>query len=192
MPYASLNQKSPMLLSPAQVAVGSTNPSKITAVRSVVQRIWTGAEVVGAEVDSGVSINPMSDEEAILGATNRARRARQQRSADIGIGLEGYTVDMAQGMFVAAWVVAVGGDENAQETVGYGSSGRLYLPEAVAREVRTGQELGPLVDRMSNQRNTKHHQGAVGILTRGLLPRTEALQTGVLYALARFISPEYY
>lgn len=170
-----------------KVAVGSLNPVKIAAVRAVVRRVWPGAVVVGVAVDSGVSLQPLSDEEAIAGATQRARLARIAGAGDLGVGLEGNTVDTGYGMFTTGWAVVADQDG----TVSLGSSGRLPLPALVAQAVRQGRELGPLMDELAGETNTKQRQGAVGILTNGLITRQAALEIAVLYALSRFLNPLY-
>ncbi|MFW6097594.1 MAG: DUF84 family protein, partial [Chloroflexota bacterium] len=71
------------------VAVGSTNPAKLEAVREAVVQVWSQAEVRGVAVASGVSEMPMSDEECLTGARNRAQAARMALEADVGVGLEG-------------------------------------------------------------------------------------------------------
>ena len=60
-----------------KVAVGSKNPVKIEAVRLAFKTAWPRKEwaVEGVEVDSGVPDQPMSDEESICGARNRAQRS---------------------------------------------------------------------------------------------------------------------
>lgn len=170
-----------------QVVVGSTNPVKIGAVSTVIQRIWPAALVGGVAVESGVSVQPRSDDEAIVGAANRARRALALHPADLGIGLEGNTVETAYGMFSTAWAAIV----DRQGLQGIGSSGRLLLPPLVAAYVRRGRELGPLMDELTNDVNTKQRLGAVGILTQGFMPREQALEIAVLYALAPFLHPLY-
>jgi inosine/xanthosine triphosphatase len=182
------NQKPMNTFALTTIAVGSTNPVKIAAVRNVVQRIWPAATVRGVEVAPGVSIQPLTDEEAIAGATNRAHAALAAATADLGVGVEGNTVDTANGMFTTAWVVVV-----AQDGVSsLGSSGRLLLPPAIAQAIRHGAELGPLMDQVAGEVNTKQRQGAVGILTHGLLTREQALETAVTYALARLVAPHFY
>jgi inosine/xanthosine triphosphatase len=172
----------------SNIAVGSINPVKIAAVRLAVATIWPDAAIAGTAVDPGISRQPMSDDEAIAGATNRAHLALAATGADLGIGIEGNTVDCTHGMFVTAWTVIV--DE--KKRTGIGSGGRFLLPEAVAAGVRGGHELGPLMDEFIDEENTKQRQGAVGILTGGLISRTEALRSSVVYALTRFITPQYY
>jgi inosine/xanthosine triphosphatase len=142
---------------------------------------------MGVAVASGVRIQPLSDDEAITGATNRAELALAAGAADLGVGLEGNTVETAYGMFTTGWAAVVDG----RGVVGLGASGRLPLPAVVAQAVRSGRELGPLMDELVGEVNTKQRQGAVGILTHGLMTRTGALEIAVLYALARFLHPLY-
>jgi non-canonical (house-cleaning) NTP pyrophosphatase len=48
------------------------------------------------------------------------------------------------------------------------------------------------MDRASGRRDTKRGAGAVGILTAGLVDRQRAYEVLVTYALAPFLSPEYW
>jgi non-canonical (house-cleaning) NTP pyrophosphatase len=66
------------------------------------------------------------------------------------------------------------------------------LPAAVAKLVREGMELGHAMDRLTGEQNTKHRQGAVGILTAGLVDRQAAYEVILTYALARFLTPEFW
>lgn len=171
-----------------RVSVGSKNPVKLASVKNVVKKIWPDAEVVDAEVSSLVRDQPMSNEESIEGALNRANSSLKKTGADIGIGLEGGVYDTKYGMFLSGWVVAA--DRNG--TIGIGGGGGLLLPEKIASELRCGKELGPVMDEFTGEHNIKHKQGTVGVLTNNLIPRTDAFEKSVIFALARFINPEYY
>lgn len=171
-----------------KIAVGTKNPVKIAAVEAVIERIWPGADVVSIDVPSGVSIQPMSDEEAIVGATNRAKLSLEKMDADYGIGLEGCGIDTKHGMFLSGWVVVI--DRNGK--IGTGSGGRILLPQKIAAEVRRGRELGPVMDEFSGGHNTKQKEGAVGILTNGLVMRKDAFEGSLVYALARFLNEGWY
>ena len=170
------------------IGVGSTNPVKLAAVTQAVERIWPAAMIESVAVDSGVRAQPLSDDEAITGATNRARSAQQASNADLGIGLEGSVADSAYGMFVTGWAAVV----DRSGTLGIGGSGRFLVPATIAEGLRNGGELGTLMDQLVGQTNTKQRQGAVGILTSGLISRTEALESAVIFALTRFLNPTYY
>jgi inosine/xanthosine triphosphatase len=169
-------------------AVGSTNPAKVQAAANVIARVWPAAAIGSVSVESGVRPQPLSDEEAIIGAQNRAINGRAHFDADLGVGIEGNTVDSIHGMFSTAWVAVV----DRQGVVGLGAAGRFLLPDWVADAIRNGAELGPLMDEFIGEQNTKQRQGAVGILTGGLLTRGQALETAVALALARFVNSEHY
>ncbi len=172
-----------------KVAVGSTNPVKVSAVRQVVQQTWPGAEVVGVSVPSGVSAMPMSDAETIEGAKNRATAAREAATADLGFGLEGGVHhDPVAGWVLQGWAVVV--DVNGR--TGMGGNGRLPLPPLLVKRILAGEELGPVLDDILGEKDVKQKGGAIGLLTAGLIMRQEAFTMSVAYALAPFLMPSFY
>ena len=171
-----------------KVAIGSTNPTKVAAVESIVKQMWPDAEIVALAVSSGVSEMPMSDNETITGARNRARAARTAAHADLGIGLEGGVHSDPLGLLLQGWVVVT--DGNGRE--GVAGAGRLPLPPMIADRVLAGEELGPVMDDLLDESNVKAKGGAVGALTGGLIPRTLSFSLGVGYAMAPFVAPEFY
>jgi inosine/xanthosine triphosphatase len=171
-----------------KIAIGSTNPVKIAAVRSVVHRVWPEAAVISLAVAPGVPAMPMSDADCLTGARNRARAAQAAAGATLGIGLEGGVNPEPAGLMLLGWVVAV--DGHGREGVGGGA--RLPLPAPIAERVLAGAELGPVMDELLGQRNVKQMGGAVGALTSGLVLREETFAVAVAYALAPFVSPRFY
>ena len=171
----------------SRVAVGSTNPVKIGAVRAVLAMVAPSATVDGVSAESGVPDQPWGDDETIRGARTRAMAAMRARGAELGIGIEGGVVEAEDGSLrTCAWAVAVGADGRT----GTGGSLAMPLPPAVARLVRSGSELGHAMDALTGGHDTKRGAGAVGILTHGLIDRQRAYQTLVTYALAPFLSAE--
>jgi len=74
------------------VVIGSTNPSKLQAVQMGFSSVFPEREFVflTAEVYSGVSNQPMGDQETLTGARNRAFHASEAYpQADYWVGLEG-------------------------------------------------------------------------------------------------------
>jgi len=170
-----------------RVAVGSTNPVKIAAVRAVIARLAPSANVEGVRVASMVADQPFGDDETIRGALTRARSARSALGAEIGVGLEGGVVEGADGhMRTCAWAAVASHDGRE----GVGGSLSMLLPAQVASWVREGLELGHAMDRLIDERGTKHGKGAVGILTAGLVDRQRAYEVLVTYALAPLLTPE--
>jgi inosine/xanthosine triphosphatase len=170
----------------ARVAVGSTNPVKVGAARSVMAKLATDVEVTGVSVPSGVPDQPWGDEETIRGAVARARGARESLDADIGIGIEGGVVAAADGSVRScAWVAAAARDGRE----GIGGSLAFTLPDDVATLVRDGMELGHAMDTVSGTHNVKQGVGAVGVLTHGLVTRQQAYEVLVAYALVPLMGP---
>jgi inosine/xanthosine triphosphatase len=170
------------------VAIGSTNPAKIEAVRWAVERVWPGAQLAPLEVDSGVGEMPRSDAEGKRGALQRARAAQTEADADYGMGLEGAVDQDGEWLYMVNWAAVVHRDGR----YAFGCGGRMPLPDPIAREIRQGGELGPIIDRYTGQEHTKRAGGAAGFLTRGLVPRSMSFQVAVAMALAPFLRPELY
>ena len=171
-----------------KIAVGSTNPVKVQAVRATLMRVWPGCEVLPVAVPSGISEMPLHDRETIAGARNRARAARAALDADLGVGLEGGVHPDPEGMMLTGWVIVA--DGNGRE--GVGGAARMPLPAHIATRIQNGEELGPIMDELLDDHNTRQKGGAVGALTNGLVLRGETFAVAVAYALAPFVAEELF
>lgn len=189
VPSDKLQLVIPFMPSELIFAVGSENPVKINCVAEAINAFWLDARAVGVKTDSGVSVQPDSDEEMLLGALNRARQALAKTpEAQFGVGLEGGTLDAEDGMWAYAWIVVV--DQKGR--IGKGQSGRFLLPEPVAQLVRDGIELGEADDRFFGRSNSKQQDGAIGILSDGVVTRLDLYKPAVIFALLPFVHPEFY
>jgi inosine/xanthosine triphosphatase len=183
------------------VVVGSKNPVKVGAVEEAFKKYFPNCEVVGTQVESGVSAQPMSEQETINGARQRAHAALMTiETADYGVGLEGGVTEInptspnwsglrhGRGkMFECAWVCVV----NRKEVEGLAGGLYFEIPEKVAVKIRKGGELGPIMEEYLKY-DVKRTNGAIGVLTKGQLDRKQAYVQIVLSALIKFISPEWY
>lgn len=172
------------------IAVGTNNKVKIQAVTNACEKIFKKELVIqSVEVSSGVSDQPMSDQESIEGAINRAMAAMGKIQADFGIGLEGGVTEIGDQMFLTGWVAVVHKDGRK----GLASSGRILLPQRVAEELKKGErELGQIIDEISGVVDVKHGLGTGGILTNGLTNRRTSFKNACIEAMARFISPQFF
>jgi inosine/xanthosine triphosphatase len=160
-----------------KIAIGSKNPAKIAAVKEAFKD--KQIEFIAVDADSGVSAQPMSDEETIQGAINRAIAAAEKGGADIGIGLEGGVQSTAHGLMLCNWgALSVKGMDPI-----IAGGARLPLPEEVADKVLAGTELGPVMDEYASKQNVRKNEGAVGIFTNGQINRSEMF-THVMKLLA--------
>lgn len=170
------------------VSVGSQNPVKINAVRDAFIRRWPKATIEGADVDTGVSAMPMSDQECLTGARNRAKLARELNDSDFGVGLEGGVNQEATGLMLLGWVVIVHRD--GRESVA--CTTKIPLPKMLADRILAGEELGPVMDDVLNSTGTAKKGGASGALTAGLVMRKAKFEMAVAYALSPFVAPQFY
>ena len=173
-----------------RILVASKNPVKIKAVKNAFEKVFgPDIEVFGLSVSSGVSDMPMSFEEMIKGAKNRASKAREKMNADFGVGLEGGFEDEEIGTFLSGFIAIV----NKQGIWGYAQGRGLLMPEKIVKKVREqGKELGDVMDEIRGLKNTKQHEGCVGFMTNNLIPRETAFEGTVIYALSRFTKKEIF
>lgn len=170
------------------VAVGSLNPVKIEATRAVIARVAPAARVEHVRVSSSVRDQPWGDDETIRGARTRADAARRALDADLGVGIEGGVVEDSEGIRTCAWAVVV--DRSGHQ--GTGGSLAMPLPPGIATLLHEGLELGHAMDRVAGTHNVKQAQGAVGLLTAGLIDRQRAYEAILTYALAPWIAPDFW
>ena len=172
-----------------KIVVGSKNPVKIEAVKSVCKEVFEEVEVFSLEAPSNVSEMPFGEKEAIQGAKNRANYCLNETNTDLSFGLEGYvTEDYSESMFLSGWSVVISRDG----TVGMGSGGRIELPEYISEKLRNGKELGPLIDNILDEDGIKEGIGTIGILTDGRITRKESFMRAINHSIARIVNPMLY
>lgn len=171
-----------------EVAVGSTNPVKLDAARAAASDVFDDASVTGVAVDSGVSEMPDSHEEARQGARHRAERALKRSSHDVGLGPEGYVIDIDGTLYLSNWVVAV----DADGTRGEGGGALVALPERIADRIRGGEELGPVIDEEVGRDGISEAEGTFGVLTDGRYTRQRAFADAVHCALTPLVQDTFY
>lgn len=155
-----------------KVVIGTKNKAKVGAVEAVMKHYFPEAVIESLDVTSDVSVQPFSNEETRQGAINRARNAMMQTNADMTFGLEGGVDEIEGTMYCCNW----GAIALKDGTVIASSGAQFALPEEIAKELRTGKELGPVMDVYTNTENIRQHQGAVGIFTDNLINRREMFE----------------
>jgi inosine/xanthosine triphosphatase len=150
-----------------RAVIGSKNPAKVGAASEVCEIL--SATVEGVSVPSDVSAQPITDDETRQGAINRAKNALEKCNSTLGIGLEGGIVDTESGMYLINWGALV----DDAGTLITASGARILLPESIANSVRTGRELGVVMEEYTNVLDVRSNEGAVGIFTNGLVSRKE-------------------
>lgn len=171
-----------------RAAVGSTNPAKLDAVHRALARLAPGCAVEPVAVPSGVGAQPFGDDETRRGAMARARAAREQSDADLGLGLEGGVIFEGDRPWLVSWVAAVDRDGRTGEASGL----RMPLPAVATQRLRDGAELGDVIDELFSVHLSKQHTGAIGLLTEGFVSRTDAFADLVAMACAPLLRTDLY
>lgn len=172
-----------------KIIVASTNPVKQEAVLQAFSKAFhQSISVEGMKAPSGVSDQPMTDEETLLGARNRAQYCRaQQANADFWVGIEGGIRNTDYGMEAFGWMVIL---NRAQES--YTRSASFLLPTIIEEQINEGAELGPAMDILFKEHNSKHKGGAVGLLSNTLVSREALYEQPLILALIPFLQPQLY
>jgi inosine/xanthosine triphosphatase len=190
-------------MNPCRIAVGSTRRPKLQAVHEAANSFAAGLspdsplEIQGYEVESGVSHTPVSREELMQGARQRAEALRKALSdpaatADYFVGLEGGLNVVSENgerrVFLESWAYVSDGARGH-----FGCSGSIEIPEALAEEVLSGGvELALAIDRFAGAVGIRDGQGAWGVLTGNLISRQESFRLAVLTAFAPFYNAKMY
>lgn len=186
------------------VAVGTTRRPKLNAV-------WEALTVVGPvldsdaqfdiaemEVPSGVRHTPLTRDEIMAGARNRAealmRMAREKNEPwEYFVGLEGGFDVVRSGaarlVFLENWAYVA----DASGRASFGQSGAVLVPEALAKRVLDdGVELAEAIDAFASGRGIRDAQGTWGILTHNMITRQDAFRVAVINAFAPFFNRDLY
>ncbi|MFY0605692.1 MAG: inosine/xanthosine triphosphatase [Cyclobacteriaceae bacterium] len=173
-----------------RVIVGSKNPVKVNSAKQGFEQIFNAQtfDCEGIEVPSGISDQPMTDQETLQGAINRAQNAKTaQPAADYWVGIEGGLDSSEQGLLAFAWVVILSDNQTGQSR-----TSTFHLPPKVTELIYQGIELGLANDQVFKETNSKQKGGAVGSLTNGVLGRTEYYVQAVMLALVPFLNPKLF
>jgi len=200
------------------IAVGSKRGPKLNAVTEALQSFSAALapdaefEVVGVEVESGVSHTPSSRDELMRGARQRAEAlletARQSGAPwQYFVGLEGGIDVVHEGASPDEAPRRSALDQSGQRRVlleswayvsdsvrgHYGRSGSIEIPEALAHEVlENGVELAAAIDQFAGAVGIRDAQGAWGVLSSNFITRQEAFRVAVLAAFAPFYNEKMY
>lgn len=176
-----------------KVAVGSTNETKVQAVKEILKDYprFAGADIVAVEVDIDVNGHPKTLDEIVSGAKLRAERAL--KGCDYSFGIESgiFSVPYTKTGFIEMAVCAIydGRDYHLGTAPGF------EWPKKVIDGILTRGLDGSAAVRAAGL--TDHEKigtagGVISILTNGRMTRTQQNQLAVMMALIHLEHPEFY
>jgi len=168
-----------------RVAVGTQNKAKIEAVKEILKDYshLKDADVFGVDVQSEVSSQPLSLDETVSGAMNRASNAFHNCNYAIGIESGLMTVSAAKSGYMDVCACAIF-DGNEYHI---GLSSAWEFPDISIMKLMTEEkmEMKEAVQKAGLTQNTNigSEEGAIGILTKGRLDRKEYAKQALRMAL---------
>ncbi len=184
------------------IAVGSRNPPKVDAVRSVFRQLaahhrrFEITQLITRDAPSGTPETPTRLHHLQRGAVHRVQYLRDVFShlnrVDFYIGLEGglYQVEIQKTphTFLQSWVYV-----QNDSTGFYGSSGNLPVPQAIAHAVfEEDRSLGDIMEEATGKTDIPDQEGAFGTFTQQFITRQHSFETALLCALTPFYNQESY
>lgn len=167
-----------------KIVVGSTNPAKVETVRETMSLypFLDGAELLGVNVASEVSDQPMSRQEIMEGARNRAKNAYRHIRCDYGIGLES---GLDEFPFVGKMQYTACAIYDGQNYY-FGISSAFKCPEAIDKiMVEEGINLNDACYKLGLTQNPQiaKSEGVSGVLTKNRKPRKEHTKDAIMMAM---------
>jgi len=132
-----------------KIAVGTTSEQKIGYLKEVLTEIGVVADVIPVDVESGVSDQPITEEETQTGSINRAKAAFESvEGANFGIGIEvGYHKNKAEDfeMFCCTSIFGKG------EAIASCFSTKFLLPDFHQQILKEDKYLGEYVHKYKEE-----------------------------------------
>ena len=168
-----------------KITIGTENPYKIGALKEVLREypLFADFEVVGYSVPSGVIDQPLTLDETMLGAENRARRCYIP-DCQFSVGIESGFLEAprARGGLMEVTICAIYDGSNLY----HGFSSCFNCPEDIMAYLRQGRNLNDaayLAGYTTNPEIGKSGDGVISLLTRGRVTRKEYTKQALRMAL---------
>ena len=169
------------------IALGSTSVDKKKVLAEVFRKEFKiKPKIIGVEVDSGITDQPLDEKSTIKGAVNRAKEAlKKLPESDFGIGLEGGLSLIDNRYFLVCAAVIV--DRENKKYIGVSS--KLCLPKKVSEEITKGKQFG-LVIRDFKRENSKN-KNILPILNN-LIKRDLSFKEAIINSYKIYKNKKYY
>jgi len=168
-----------------KISLGTTNNTKIDAVKKVFKKFYPHEMICVATVDvKSKQSQPVGVDNIIRLAKRRARICAQMiPDADYHIGIEGGIVRMKQGIFAQTWIAVL---KNKRISIAAGPM--LPIPAKIRKTIEKNKSLGSAIESLSQKKNIHYEGGASGYFTHGLYKRIDDIYAALMYALTPFIN----
>lgn len=171
-----------------KIALGSTSEAKKAILLDSLKNLVTEPiEVIGVDVESGITDQPLDEATTIRGSSNRAKNAlEKEREVDFAIGLEGGLEEVANlGYFLTSGATIY--DPHGHTSIGVG--GKLQLPKEVSEKVKSGGQFGEAI----REYEAKHEDDEnVLPLVNALISRKDSFEQAIQNAYLSYKNKKHF
>ncbi|OGZ05844.1 MAG: hypothetical protein A2845_03505 [Candidatus Lloydbacteria bacterium RIFCSPHIGHO2_01_FULL_49_22] len=171
--------------------VGSENKAKVNAVSEVLTEYphLSGARVDGVRTGSGVADQPMSLDETVSGAMNRARSAFG--ACDYSVGIESGLMHVPNTKSGYMDVCAAAIYDGTEFHLGLSSAWEFPDKAIIRSMVDEGLDMSQAINKIGLTKNPNigSEEGAIGIVTKGRIDRKEYTKQALRMALIHIDQP---
>ena len=169
-----------------KINVGSMNTAKVEAVAEIAHEYahLASAQITGMEVGSDVSEQPKTLIETIEGARNRALNA-YSAECDYSVGIESGLMEVPHTMSGYMDVCAAAIHDGTDMYMGLSSAWEFPDKEITRLIVEEGLDMAQAINKaaLTTDPEIGSKQGAIGILTHGVVNRKEYTKQAVRMAM---------
>ncbi len=173
--------------------IGSKNIVKINALKETIKNyeFLSKAEIIPKEVNSDVRDQPMTIDETVDGAINRAKASYKDCDYSIGIESGFMKVKRAKTGYMEITICAI--YDGTDTSLGFSPSFECP-PKVMKNIINNNQDLTQACNSVGLTADPKlgQAQGLVGILTKGRLKRKDYTKHAITMALIQLDNKELY
>ncbi|MBP9759943.1 MAG: DUF84 family protein [Candidatus Pacebacteria bacterium] len=177
------------------VAIATLRTPKIEGVKEALGScpyfVDTASELryTSHDTPSGISPMPLSQEEVMRGARNRARALKEAGvTADLYVGIEGGATRIEGRAYLFGCVYI----EDASGTGHFGFSPSIEIPHTIEHVLyEEGKELGPVMSTLNEGKDVRSENGSMGEWTDDMFTRKDEFVTATRAAIAPFYNRYY-
>ncbi len=178
-----------------KIAIGTLRAPKVDGIKEAVascpyfSAVKNDIEYILESVSSDISAMPISIEEVMKGAKNRADNLLKTGiTADYFVGIEEGSTRLGDRAYVVGCVYV----RDTAGTGHYGFSAMVPTPKLIEKKLyEEGRELGPVMGELSGRIDIRSENGSIGAWTDDMFTRKDEFGTAFKAAIAPFYN-EYY
>ncbi len=190
-----------------RIGIGSLNKVKVFACKQAFTDVLEtfgedgnqdSTEFRSAETQTGIPDMPLTMDELLRGARERAFFVYDHLNAEgwpptYAIGMEGGVYKLIsetqqETAVLQSWVFAYNGKQGY-----YACSPAISLPPAIVKPLfEEHKELAPVIDQLSGKKDVRSNEGTFGVLSRGLITRSDSFRMAITNAIIPFFNQQYY